>query len=98
MNNLMSISFAAAGLFLAVLPTASYAQNCAQLRWVCEHKEELGLQGAGTCRRFREKCSDGDGGGGSHGLCAKLRWTCEHKEELGLQGAGTCRRYRETCP
>jgi hypothetical protein len=32
------------------------ANKCAQLRWACEHKDELGLQGAGTCRRFREEC------------------------------------------
>lgn len=35
----------------------SYAQDCQQLRWACEHKEELGLEGAGTCRRYREQCS-----------------------------------------
>jgi hypothetical protein len=29
---------------------------CAKLRWTCEHKDELGLQGAGTCRRYREAC------------------------------------------
>ena len=29
---------------------------CAKLRWTCEHKYELGLQGAGTCRRYQETC------------------------------------------
>ena len=29
---------------------------CAKLRWTCEHKDELGLEGAGTCRRYREAC------------------------------------------
>jgi hypothetical protein len=81
----------AAGL---TLPSESYAQNCRQLRWACENKAELGLQGAGTCRRYREIC-----GGGSHQMshCDKLRYACEHKGELGIQGAGSCRRYRETC-
>jgi hypothetical protein len=29
---------------------------CSKLRWTCEHQDELGLQGAGTCRRYREMC------------------------------------------
>ena len=98
MKNLLFAAFAAAGLFLVVLPAPSYAQDCRGLRWACEHKDELGLQGAGTCRRYREQCSGGGEGDGRHSLCAKLRWACEHKDELGLEGAGTCRRYRETCP
>ena len=59
MNNLASITFLAAGLFLMVLPTTTYAQDCRGLRWACEHKDELGLQGAGTCRRYRETCPEG---------------------------------------
>jgi hypothetical protein len=112
MKKLASIALGATGLFLMILPTTGQAENCRGLRWACEHKEELGLQGAGTCRRYRETCLDGGGfdshgggfggsavfgGGGDLRLCAHLRWTCEHKEELGLQGAGTCKRYRETC-
>src|SRR5271165_2806913 len=107
MKNLSSIALGTVGLFLTVLPTTSYAQDCRGLRWACEHKDELGLQGAGTCRRYRELCFGGGvgfdggrvgfGGGGGDRLCAHLRWTCEHKEELGLEGAGTCGRYRETC-
>jgi hypothetical protein len=96
MKNLASIALGGAGLFLMVLPTTSYAQDCRGLRYACEHKDELGLQGAGTCRRFREQCSD-FGGGGVANKCAQLRWACEHKDELGLQGAGTCRRFREEC-
>jgi hypothetical protein len=92
MRKLTLTALAALGLSLALIPTASYAQNCSRLRWACEHKEELGLQGAGTCRRYRENCQ-----GGGEDRCSKLRYACEHKEELGLQGAGTCRRYRETC-
>ena len=96
MKNLASIALGGAGLFLMVLPTPSYAQDCRGLRYACEHKDELGLQGAGTCRRYREQCSD-FGGGGVANKCAQLRWACEHKDELGLQGAGTCRRFREAC-
>jgi hypothetical protein len=96
MKNLASIALGGAGLFLMALPTTSYAQDCRGLRYACEHKDELGLQGAGTCRRYREQCSD-FGGGGVANKCAQLRWACEHKDELGLQGAGTCRRFREAC-
>jgi hypothetical protein len=63
----------------------------AGLRWACEHKDQLGLQGAGTCRRYKETC------GGGHGQYAPLRYACEQKDQLGLQGAGTCRRYHATC-
>ena len=91
-NNWAIITVSAASLFFMVLPATTYAQDCAGLRWACEHKDQLGLQGAGTCRRYRETC-----GGGGQGQCAQLRYACEHKDELGLEGAGTCRRYRETC-
>jgi hypothetical protein len=64
MLKLASITFGVAGLFLVVLPTTSYAQDCRGLRWACEHKEELGAQGAGICRRYREQC----GGGGGFGF------------------------------
>jgi hypothetical protein len=30
--------------------------RCRELRGVCVHKEELGEQGMGNCRRFRELC------------------------------------------
>ena len=87
---LAAIAFFACG---AILPTESYAQNCNQLRWACQNKGELGLEGAGTCRHYREVC------GGHHTMshCDKLRYACEHKGELGIEGAGSCRRYRETC-
>ena len=35
---------------------AAAAHRCAQLRYACEHKDELGLKGAGTCARYRETC------------------------------------------
>ena len=91
-SKLAIISISAACLFSMALPVATYAQDCAGLRWACEHKDQLGLQGASTCRRYRETC-----GGGGQGRCAQLRYACEHKDELGVEGAGTCRRYRETC-
>jgi hypothetical protein len=30
--------------------------ECEQLRRACEHKDELGDQGEGNCRRYRETC------------------------------------------
>jgi len=88
-------ALAAVGLFATLIPTESFAQNCRGLRYACEHKDELGLEGAGTCRRYREQC--GGGAQRPQNPCAKLRYACEHKDELGLEGAGTCRRYREQC-
>jgi hypothetical protein len=87
-------TLAALGLFALgmALPTGAYAQSCSQLRWACQNKGELGLEGAGTCRRYREEC-----GRPQMGHCDKLRYACEHKDEMGLEGAGTCRRYREEC-
>jgi hypothetical protein len=32
------------------------SRRCRELRGVCVHKEELGEQGMGNCRRFRELC------------------------------------------
>ena len=78
--------------FLIADTTPSQAQSCHQLRWACQNKYELGLQGAGTCRRYREMC-----GNRQMSHCGKLRYACEHKYELGIQGAGACRRYREAC-
>ncbi len=64
---------------------------CERLRWRCEHKYELGQEGEGNCRRYREEC------GGRERYCARLRWQCEHKYQLGQEGEGNCRRYREEC-
>jgi hypothetical protein len=98
MRNLASIAFGAAGLLFVALPTAGYAQDCRGLRFACEHKDELGLRGAGTCRRFNELCGDvREQPANFPNNCRQLRWACENKDQLGLQGAGTCRRFRETC-
>src|SRR3984957_574228 len=90
-NKLAFITASVVSLFFMVLPATTYAQDCSGLRWACEHKDQLGLQGAGTCRRYRGQC------GGGEGKCGQLRYACEHKGELGLQGAGSCRRFHETC-
>ena len=34
--------------------------ECEKLRRACLHKEELGEEGEGNCRRFRETCKDPD--------------------------------------
>ena len=64
---------------------------CERLRWRCEHKNELGQEGEGNCRRYHEEC------GGRSSSCERLRWKCEHKNELGQEGEGNCRRYHEEC-
>ncbi len=64
---------------------------CQRLRWKCEHKNEIGQEGEGNCRRYREEC------GGRSSYCERLRWKCEHKNEIGQEGEGNCRRYRAEC-
>jgi hypothetical protein len=34
--------------------------DCEDLRRACLHKEELGEEGEGNCRRYRETCRDPD--------------------------------------
>ena len=34
--------------------------DCEQLRLACLHKDELGEEGEGNCRRYRETCKDRD--------------------------------------
>ena len=96
MRNSASFTLGAAGLLFVMLPIPSYAEDCRGLRFACEHKDELGLQGLGTCRRFQEQCPERVVGV-SDQRCRQLRWVCEHKDELGLEGAGSCRRFREAC-
>lgn len=38
----------------------SVSPNCGELRRACLHKEELGEQGEGNCRRYRQACGRGD--------------------------------------
>jgi len=33
-----------------------YGADCRELRQACLHKEELGEEGQGNCRRYREVC------------------------------------------
>jgi hypothetical protein len=35
-------------------------QDCEELRRACLHKDELGEQGEGNCRRYRETCKNPD--------------------------------------
>jgi hypothetical protein len=35
---------------------SAYRGECRELRQACIHKEELGEQGQGNCRRYREVC------------------------------------------
>jgi hypothetical protein len=35
---------------------SAYRGECRELRLACIHKEELGEQGLGNCRRYREVC------------------------------------------
>jgi hypothetical protein len=35
-------------------------RDCEKLRWACLHKDELGEEGEGNCRRYRETCKDPD--------------------------------------
>jgi hypothetical protein len=94
MGNLTPIALGATGLLFVALPIPSQAQDCRALGFACEHKDELGLQGAGTCRRFDAQCRDvrerpiSDP---APNQCRQPRWACEHKDQLGLQGAGACR-------
>jgi hypothetical protein len=67
------------------------ADRCAQLRFRCEHKYELGEEGRGNCQRYKEMCSE------RRVNCRELRFRCQHKEELGEQGRGNCRRFYEYC-
>ena len=38
----------------------SRQQDCEELRSACLHKDELGEEGEGNCRRYRETCKDPD--------------------------------------
>ena len=35
-------------------------RDCEELRRACLHKDELGEEGEGNCRRYRETCKDPD--------------------------------------
>jgi hypothetical protein len=37
---------------------AAQSQECEELRSACLHKDQLGEQGEGNCRRYRETCKD----------------------------------------
>jgi hypothetical protein len=98
------ILFSAAGASAAPVAPAQLADKaaaesvlkvqysyCERLRIRCQYKYELGEQGEGNCRRYREEC------GGRGNYCERLRYRCRHKYELGLEGEGACRRFRAEC-
>ena len=66
-------------------------RHCEELRRACEFKHQLGEEGEGNCRRYREEC------GRPQYDCRELRRACEFKHERGEEGEGNCRRYRELC-
>ncbi len=69
----------------SVIPAAAQrGGQCEELRAACESKRQLGEQGEGNCRRYRQ-------------MCQELRAACMNKSQLGEQGEGNCRKYRETC-
>jgi hypothetical protein len=35
---------------------SAYRPDCAELRSACLHKEELGEEGQGNCRKYRQLC------------------------------------------
>jgi hypothetical protein len=86
------IYLGAALLALAAGSTAqARSEFCQQLRFKCEHRYELGEEGHGNCRRFKEICVE------RRVDCRALRYHCEHKDEFGERGRGNCRRFYELC-
>ena len=84
---------AAVAMAFLVLPVpVKAAEDCEELKLACEHKGQLGEQGQGNCRHYREVCLQP-----AVEDCAELRRACLHKGQLGEQGQGNCRKYRETC-
>jgi hypothetical protein len=75
----------------SVLKQVQYYSYCERLRLRCRYKYELGEEGEGNCRRWREEC------GGRSNYCERLRYRCRHKYERGEEGEGNCRRYRREC-
>jgi hypothetical protein len=75
----------------SVLKQVQSYSYCERLRVRCKYKYELGEEGDGNCRRWREQCAD------RGGYCERLRYKCRHKYERGEEGEGNCRRYREEC-
>jgi hypothetical protein len=71
---------------------AAGGDDCEELKLACEHKDQLGEQGEGNCRKYRETCLKPPAE-----TCADLRKACLHKGELGERGEGNCRKYREQC-
>ena len=79
----------AAMLAAFLIPSAASAEDaCEELRLACQMKRQLGEQGQGNCRAWRQ-CKAAQ--------CGDLREACMRKVQQGTQGEGNCRRYRDTC-
>ncbi len=96
MHKLKMFLIAASTAFVVMSTYAgpSQAQSCNELRLACEHKDRLGEEGLGNCRRYRETCMHRES---HYSMCRRLRYQCLHKEQLGLEGRGMCEQYRENC-
>ena len=82
----------AVAFLVAPISAKAAGEDCDELKLACEHKGQLGEQGEGNCRKYREACLQP-----TAEECADLRKACLHKGELGEQGQGNCRKYREQC-
>src|SRR5262245_10158779 len=74
----------------STVTTVQYAGYCARLRYRCENKYELGIEGRGACHQYRVEC-------GRANYCEKLRQACRYKYERGEEGQGNCRRWKYEC-
>lgn len=91
------------GLVALLMPAAANAQNrvnCQELAAACQKKDQLGEQGEGNCKKYRQYCQQRQAQPQRQDMrayCRDMREACLHKEQLGEQGAGNCRQYRQTC-
>jgi hypothetical protein len=93
-NAILAVMTSAVLLSGSALPAAAQrGSQCEELRAACESKRQLGEQGEGNCRRYRQMCERPS----RQQMCEQLRAACLQKGRLGEQGEGNCRRYRETC-
>ncbi len=92
---------AVTALAITTVTAPAFAQRfggrggCEELRLACMHKDRLGEQGAGNCRRYREQCTQQRQPRGPS--CQELRYWCMNKERFNVQGRGYCKQYREQC-
>jgi hypothetical protein len=51
-----AVEFGPGGVRIHPYHHHGYGADCRELRQACLHKEEVGEQGQGNCRRYREVC------------------------------------------